>query len=130
MTQPLETPPPPSTEADDYFLGYGRGEQRRLQRQAEELADEAAWLLDRLEPLDGGDVVEIGCGPRGYLDALSERVGPAGTVVGLETNEEPKAPLTDRGDDARAGSPSTLPGADTRRDSPRLATLNGRRSRK
>lgn len=89
MTQPLETPPPPAaTEAADYFLGYRRVEQHRLQRQAEELADEAAWLLDRLEPLEGGDAVELGCGPRGYLDALSKRVGAVGTVVGVERNEE------------------------------------------
>lgn len=69
---------------DQYFLGYRDAEQRRLQRQAEQLAGEAAWLLDRVGPLDGGRVVELGCGPRGYLDALSERVGPSGTVVGVE----------------------------------------------
>jgi SAM-dependent methyltransferase len=69
---------------DTYFLGYRDAEQRRLQRQAEQLADEAAWLLDRVGPLDGRRVVELGCGPRGYLDALSERVGLSGTVVGLE----------------------------------------------
>jgi SAM-dependent methyltransferase len=45
-------------------------------------------LLDRVEPLDGALVVELGCGPRGYLDALSERVGPKGTVVGVERSEE------------------------------------------
>jgi SAM-dependent methyltransferase len=69
---------------DPYFLGYRDAEQRRLQRQAEELAGEAAWLLDRVGPLDGGRVVELGCGPRGYLDALSERVGLSGSVVGVE----------------------------------------------
>jgi SAM-dependent methyltransferase len=69
---------------DPYFLGYREAEQRRLQRQAEQLAGEGAWLLDRVGPLDGGRVVELGCGPRGYLDALSERVGLSGTVVGVE----------------------------------------------
>jgi SAM-dependent methyltransferase len=69
---------------DPYFLGYRDAEQRRLQLQAEQLAGEAAWLLDRVGPLDGGRVVELGCGPRGYLDALSERVGLSGNVVGVE----------------------------------------------
>jgi SAM-dependent methyltransferase len=74
--------------ADQYFLGYRAAEQRRLQLQAERLAGEAAWLLDRVGPLDGAKVVELGSGPRGYLDALSERVGPNGTVVGVERSEE------------------------------------------
>jgi SAM-dependent methyltransferase len=77
-----------SAGADPYFLGYRHAEQLRLQRQAEQLAVEAAWLLDRIGPLDGGRVVELGCGPRGYLDELSERVGPGGTVVGVERNAE------------------------------------------
>jgi SAM-dependent methyltransferase len=72
--------------ADEYFLGYRQVEQARLQRQAEELADEARWLLDRIGIRPGARVVEIGCGPRGCLDLLSERVGPGGSVVGVERN--------------------------------------------
>jgi SAM-dependent methyltransferase len=75
---------PPAITADQYFLGDRPAEQRRLQRQAEQLAGEAAWLLDRVGPLEGRRVVELGTGPRGYLDALSERVGSSGTVVGVE----------------------------------------------
>jgi ubiquinone/menaquinone biosynthesis C-methylase UbiE len=73
-----------TTAGDQYLLGYRAAEQRRLQRQAEQLTGEAAWLLDRLGPLEGRRVVELGPGPRGTLDALSERVGPNGTVVGVE----------------------------------------------
>src|ERR687888_2473106 len=73
---------------DDYFLGYRGAEQHRLQRQAAQLAHEAAWLFDQVGPLDGARVVEIGCGPHGCLDALSERVGPTGTVVGVERSEQ------------------------------------------
>jgi SAM-dependent methyltransferase len=80
--------PPASAAVDQYFLGYRPAEQRRLQRQAEELAGEAAWLLDRVGPLDGRRVVELGTGPRGYLDALSERVGWTGTVVGVERSAD------------------------------------------
>jgi SAM-dependent methyltransferase len=77
-----------ATAPDQYLLGYRDAEQLRLQRQAEQLSGEAAWLFDRLGPLEGSKVVELGCGPRGYLDALSERVGPGGTVVGVERNAE------------------------------------------
>jgi ubiquinone/menaquinone biosynthesis C-methylase UbiE len=76
--------PDTAASGDQYFLGYRSAEQRRLQRQAEQLAGEAAWLLDGVGPLEGARVVELGCGPRGYLDALSERVGPNGRVVGVE----------------------------------------------
>jgi SAM-dependent methyltransferase len=83
--QSIPTPAPSADGlGDQYLLGYRAAEQRRLQRQAESLADEASWLFDRVGPLDGRRVVELGCGPRGYLDALSERVGPDGTVVGVE----------------------------------------------
>jgi SAM-dependent methyltransferase len=80
--------PPATAAADQYFLGYRPAEQRRLQRQAEQLAGEAAWLLDRVGPLEGRRVVELGSGPRGFLDALSERVGSAGTVVGVERSAD------------------------------------------
>ena len=35
-------------EVDQYFLGYRRAEQERLQRQALELAPEAQWLFDQI----------------------------------------------------------------------------------
>lgn len=87
--------------ADQYFLGYSGAEQARLQQQAEQLADEAAWLFDQVGPLEGCRVVEIGCGTRGCLDALAERVGTAGSVVGVERSEESaevaRKLVTDRG---------------------------------
>jgi SAM-dependent methyltransferase len=73
---------------EQYFLGYRHAEQERLQRQAEELAPEATWLLDQIGLGAGARVVEIGCGPRGCLDLLSARVGPSGHVVGIERSEE------------------------------------------
>jgi ubiquinone/menaquinone biosynthesis C-methylase UbiE len=74
--------------ADPYYLGYSAAETQRLQRQAAELADDSAWLFDQLEPLGGARVLEIGCGPQGCLDVLSERVGPSGSVLGVERSEE------------------------------------------
>ena len=76
------------TKGDQYFLGYRQAEQERLQRQAEELAHEAGWLFDQIGVHSGARVVEIGCGPRGCLDLLAERVGPTGSVVGVERSEE------------------------------------------
>ncbi|MBI3249174.1 MAG: methyltransferase domain-containing protein [Deltaproteobacteria bacterium] len=76
------------SESDPYLLGYRRAEQERLERQADELAHESAWLFDHVGVGDGWRVVEIGCGPRGCLGLLSERVGATGRVVGVERSEE------------------------------------------
>src|SRR5262249_41574451 len=70
-----------------YFLGYRDVEQRRLQQQAGELAEESAALLDEIGLAPGSRAVEIGCGPQGCLDLLSSRVGPTGSVVGIEQSE-------------------------------------------
>jgi SAM-dependent methyltransferase len=76
-------------EADPYFLGHRQAEQDRLQIQGRELASEANWLFDQLNvSLAGAQVIELGCGPRGCLDLLAERVGPLGRVVGLELSGE------------------------------------------
>jgi SAM-dependent methyltransferase len=75
-------------QADPYFLGHRQAEQERLQIQGRELASEANWLFDQLDLPPGDRVIELGCGPRGCLDLLAERVGPQGSVVGLELNEE------------------------------------------
>ena len=72
------------TAAEKYALGYRQIEQQRLQRQAEDLGPEAAWLFDEIGIAEGATVLEIGCGPRGCLDLLSARVGSSGRVVGVE----------------------------------------------
>ena len=76
------------TEADQYVLGYRQAEQRRLQQQAQQLAHESSWLFDQTGMARGARVVEIGCGPHGCLELLSERVGPSGSVVGVERNAD------------------------------------------
>lgn len=76
------------SEPDPYFLGYRQAEQDRLERQAHELGHESAWLFDQIGLRDGSQVVEIGCGPRGCLGLLSERIGATGRVVGLERSAE------------------------------------------
>jgi len=76
------------THPDQYVLGYRQAEQERLQEQAQQLAHESNWLFDQIAVTPGARVVEIGCGPHGCLDLLSERVGPTGRVVGVERNPE------------------------------------------
>src|SRR6516225_62404 len=69
-----------------YALGSSPGESARLQRQADELAGDSAALLDRVGLRPGHRVIDLGCGPRGILDMLAERVAPAGRVVGLDAD--------------------------------------------
>lgn len=69
-----------------YPLGSSRGESARLQRQAEELAADSAALLDRVGLRPGQSAIDLGCGPRGILDMLAERVSPGGWVVGLDAD--------------------------------------------
>ena len=66
------------SQPDPYLLGYRKGEQDHLERQALELAGESARLFDEVGIREGWQVVEIGCGPRGCLELLSERVGASG----------------------------------------------------
>ena len=86
---------------DRYVLGYRQAEQERLQRQAEQLSDEAGRLFDQIGISDGARILEIGCGPRGCLDLLSARVGASGRVVGVEISADAVALvqtfLTERG---------------------------------
>jgi SAM-dependent methyltransferase len=72
---------------DQYFLGHSPVEQRRLQLQAEELAEESGRLFDQIGLTQGSRVVEISCGPQGCLELLSSRVGPKGSVIGVELSD-------------------------------------------
>jgi ubiquinone/menaquinone biosynthesis C-methylase UbiE len=69
-----------------YALGSSSGESARLQRQAEELALDSSLLLDRVGLRPGDRALDLGCGPRGVLDLLAERVAPGGRVVGLDAD--------------------------------------------
>src|SRR5260370_10752064 len=73
--------------SEQYFLGHSPVEQRRLQQQAQELAQESTWLFDQIGIGPGSRVVEIGCGPQGCLELLSDRVGAEGYVIGVELSE-------------------------------------------
>jgi SAM-dependent methyltransferase len=69
-----------------YSLGSSQGESDRLQRQADELASDSQALLDRVDLRPGQSAIDLGCGPRGVIDLLAERVSPGGRVVGLDAD--------------------------------------------
>jgi ubiquinone/menaquinone biosynthesis C-methylase UbiE len=70
-----------------YSLGSSRDESARLQRQAIELAADSMRLLDGIGVKAGHTAIDLGCGPRGILDLLAERVSPGGHVVGLDADQ-------------------------------------------
>jgi ubiquinone/menaquinone biosynthesis C-methylase UbiE len=88
--EPSVATPSPAATVDDpnavYALGSSRGESARLQRQAEELLPDSAVLLDRVGLRPGDGAIDLGCGPRGVIDLLAERVAPGGHVVGLDAD--------------------------------------------
>jgi len=69
-----------------YALGSSSGESARLYRQSDELAPESAALLDRVGLRPGDSAIDVGCGPRGVIDLLADRVLPGGRVVGLDSD--------------------------------------------
>lgn len=56
----------------------------RLMIQARAWAPAAAAMIDRLGVGPGWSCADLGCGPAGILGLLSRRVGPGGTVVGVD----------------------------------------------
>jgi ubiquinone/menaquinone biosynthesis C-methylase UbiE len=76
-----------STPSQSYPLGGTSTERDRLLSQAEQYEPTANWLLDQIGVQDGWRAVDIGCGPIGILNLLSQRVGPSGTVIGLEREQ-------------------------------------------
>jgi hypothetical protein len=67
-----------------YALGHNSAESERLQRQADELAPDTSFLLDRVGLHPGDSAIDLGCGPRGIIELLAERVSPGGRVVDLD----------------------------------------------
>ncbi|MEN9660011.1 MAG: hypothetical protein RL571_3476 [Pseudomonadota bacterium] len=71
-------------EQPKYILGSSDSERERLIRQSAAHEPEALWLLDQIGVQPGWRAVDVGCGPLGILNLLSDRVGPMGAVVGLD----------------------------------------------
>jgi len=69
-----------------YALGRNSAESARLQRQSDELRPLSAELLDRVGLKRGQSAIDLGCGPSGIIQLLSERVSPGGRVVGVDAD--------------------------------------------
>ena len=79
--------PATGSEATDlYALGSNPAESARLQRQSDELRPQSIALLRRLGLEPGQSAIDLGCGPSGILDLLSDAVSPGGRVVGLDAD--------------------------------------------
>jgi SAM-dependent methyltransferase len=70
-----------------YILDGGDEDLRRLLRVSEVSADMARGAFRRVGVGDGWSAIDCGCGPIGGLAVLAEMVGPAGRVVGVDTND-------------------------------------------
>ena len=75
-------------QAQPYLLGHSEDEDLRLRKQGAELRPESAWLFDRISLDAGSRAIDLGCGPLGVLDLLSERVGSTGHVIGIDKNRQ------------------------------------------
>lgn len=73
--------------AGHYPIESRSGEIERLLIQGAGMAPDTLAMLDRIGVAPGWACLDIGCGPRGITNLLSERVGPSGRVVGLDMNE-------------------------------------------
>jgi SAM-dependent methyltransferase len=69
-----------------YPIEHRSGEIERLLIQGAAMAPNTAAMLDLIGTGPGQACLDIGCGPCGITDLLSERVGAAGRVIGLDMN--------------------------------------------
>jgi SAM-dependent methyltransferase len=72
------------TQPDLYLLGRAEAEEMRLKRQIANLAPDSNAQLDKIGIRPGERVIDLGCGPGGVLNLLGKRVGPTGSVLGIE----------------------------------------------
>jgi SAM-dependent methyltransferase len=92
---------PDSEQSAAYIFGSTQTELERLVAKVDELEAYARCFLDHIDIRPGSRVVDIGCGPMGILNLLSDRVGPHGEVIGVEREarfvETARSELTKRG---------------------------------
>ena len=78
--------PSETTPSGRYPIDRRAGEIERLRIQADALAPDAEIMLDQIGVKPGWRCLDLGCGPGGITDLLSARAGPAGKVVGLDSD--------------------------------------------
>ncbi|GIH21304.1 methyltransferase domain-containing protein [Rugosimonospora africana] len=71
-----------------YVMGRSADEYERLRVQARVWQPATEALLDRAGLAPGACCLDVGCGPGETMRLMAERVGPAGRVVGLDTDAD------------------------------------------
>jgi hypothetical protein len=82
-----------STHSMSYPLGGTQTELQRLLAQAQAYEPESNWLLDQCGIQLGWHTVDVGCGPIGILNLLSQRVGPHGSLLDVSALDEHREAL-------------------------------------
>lgn len=72
--------------AREYVLGRTTQEYERLCQQARLWEPATVALLDRADLGPGGSCLDVGCGPGETMRLLAERVGPTGSVLGIDSD--------------------------------------------
>jgi SAM-dependent methyltransferase len=70
----------------NYPIESRAGEIERLRLQSAAMAPDTEAMLNLIDVRMGWSCLDIGCGPGGIIRLLSQRVGPAGRVVGIDKN--------------------------------------------
>jgi len=74
------------TFSGNYPIETRSGEIERLRVQSEAMAPDSRRMLEQIGVGEGWTCLDLGCGPGGITELLSERVGTSGRVVGLDMN--------------------------------------------
>lgn len=77
-----------SSAMTEYALRLSDGEILRYKTMAAAAREFEGDLWSQAGIVGGAQVADIGCGPGAMLPALAELVGPAGTVIGLDRDEQ------------------------------------------
>jgi ubiquinone/menaquinone biosynthesis C-methylase UbiE len=81
---PDELPTPRDSYAAAFASGTTEAERQRLDLQAAMYGRLSAWTVDALGLASGDRVADLGCGSGPLLHMLAERVGPTGSVIGVD----------------------------------------------
>lgn len=77
-----------SKPRDQYLLGRAKAEELRLQQQIADLAHDSDAQFGAIGIEPGERIVDLGCGPGGVLHLLAKRVGPSGSVLGIDRSPQ------------------------------------------
>ena len=74
--------------SSEYLLTQSPAELERLRLQSLVWEPHADALFDAIPVAAGWNCIDVGCGALGVLRSLSSRVGPAGSVLGVDVDEK------------------------------------------